>query len=193
MSETRTAQMEVLLPRIMPQVLPCPRSMALDAIQMVAVDFCKETGVWKEIFTETVCSCDVVIPVSVPRDAVLAGVSALYLDQDRVQASEYQVASRDIMLLFTPQNHASVTVEATLRPVRTAVTLPEEILEEWGDVIVHGVIARLKSMSGIKIEWTDPQGAVMHNELYNEGCAAAREQKFRRRFGGGIMYVNSGD
>lgn len=193
MLEMRTAQMESLLPRIMPQVIPCPRSMALDAVQMVAVDFCKETGVWKEIFTETICGCDAVISVPVPRDAVLAGVSALYLDHERLQASQYHVTSRDIMLLFTPSSQASVTVEATLRPARTAVTLPEDILEEWGDSIAHGAIARLKSMSGMKIEWTDPQGAAMHNELYNEGCATARKRIFHKRFGGGVMYVNSGD
>lgn len=43
MSETRTAQMEALLPRIMPQVLPCPRSMALDAIQLAS---CQRLRLW---------------------------------------------------------------------------------------------------------------------------------------------------
>lgn len=191
--DTRMERMDGLLPRILPQVLPCPRSMALDAVQMVAGDFCKETGAWSMVLTENVFAGECRIAVTMPRDAVLVGVLGLYLDGRPLDRPDYIPSPYDIVLRFTPQNEAVATIEATVRPARTAITLPAEIMEAWGDVIVHGALARLKAVSGKNIEWTDAQGAAMHNGLYNEGCADARTRIFRRRHGGGTLYANSGD
>ncbi|WP_165072825.1 hypothetical protein [Desulfovibrio sp. ZJ200] len=190
---TRMEPMDGLLPRILPQVLPCPRSMALDAVQMVAGDFCKETGVWSMVLAESVPAGECRITVPMPRDAVLVDVLGLYLDGRLLDRSDYVPSSYDIVLRFTPQSDAVATIEATARPARTASALPAEIMEAWGDVIAHGALARLKSMSGARIEWTDAQGAALHNDLYNEGCADARTRMFRNRHGGGTLYVNSGD
>lgn len=193
MFDARMEHMDGLLPRILPQVLPCPRSMALDAVQMVVADFCKETGAWGMVLTESVFAGESRIAVDMPRDAVLVDVLGLYLDGRCLDRADYVPSPYDIVLRFTPQNNAVATIEATARPARTATTLPAEIMEAWGDVLAHGALARLKSMSGAQIEWTDAQGAAMHNDLYNEGCAEARTRIFRGRHGGGTLYANSGD
>lgn len=131
--------------------------------------------------------------VTMPRDAMLVDVLGLYLDGRRLDRADYVPSPYDIVLRFTPQADAVATIEATARPARTATAMPAEIMEAWGDVITHGALARLKSMSGTRMEWTDAQGAALHNDLYNEGCADARTRMFRNRHGGGTLYVNSGD
>lgn len=64
--DTRMERMDGLLSRILPQVLPCPRSMALDAVQMVAGDFCKETGAWSMVLTENVFAGECGLPWPCP-------------------------------------------------------------------------------------------------------------------------------
>lgn len=189
----RMTDMAVLIRRILPQVLPCPRSMALDALQMVAVDFFKETGAWLATFEESVCPCDTVITLNLPRGALVATVLALYLNGSKVDGSLYQASSREIMLASAPQQAALAVVEASLRPARTATSLPDDLIEEWGDTLAFGTLAKLKSMSGQNIEWSDPQGATTNFQLYMDEVGKAKAKKLRRRFGGGALYVNMGE
>lgn len=113
--DTRMERMDGLLSRILPQVLPCPRSMALDAVQMVAGDFCKETGAWSMVLTENVFAGECRIAVAMPRDAVLVDVLGLYLDGRRLDRPDYIPSPYDIVLRFTPQSDAVATIEATAR------------------------------------------------------------------------------
>lgn len=190
---TRTTDLNVLVPRVLPQVLPCPRGMVMDALQMIAVEFFKESGAWQATFEESVCSCDDVITLALPRDALVAKVLALYLDGSEVDGSRFQASAREITLTDVPQKVAPVIVKASLRPTRTATALPDELMEEWGDILSFGAVAKLKSMSGQKIEWSDPNGAATNYQLYLEGVGKAKERALRRRFGGGALYVNMGE
>lgn len=190
---TRMTSLDELMPSVLPQVLPCPRSMAMDALQMVAVDFFKETGAWRATFQESVCACETVIALDLPRDALVAQVLALYLDESKVDGSRFQATTREITLKDAPQHGALALVEASLRPVRRATALPEELMEEWGDILSFGVLAKLKSMSGKNIDWSDPNGAATFYQLYMEGVGKAKERQLRRRFGSGVLYVNMGE
>lgn len=189
----RMTSLDELMPGVLPQVLPCPRSMAMDALQMVAVDFFKETGAWLATFQESVCPCDTVIPLDLPRDALVAQVLALYLDGSKVDGSRFQASAREITLTDAPQQEVLALVETSLRPVRRAMALPEELLEEWGDTLSFGALAKLKSMSGKNIDWSDPNGAATFYQLYMEGVGKAKARQLRRRFGSGILYVNMGE
>lgn len=160
---------------------------------MIAVDFFKESGVWLATFEESVCPCDTVITLSLPRDALVAAVLALYLDGSKVDGSLYQTSTREITLMNASPQAAFALVEASLRPTRTATALPDDLMEEWGDTLSFGAVAKLKSMSGQGIEWSDPQGAATNFQLYTEGVGKARERKLRRRFGSGALYVNMGE
>lgn len=190
---TRMTNLDALIPRVLPQVLPCPRGMVMDALQMIAVEFFKESGAWQATFEESVCPCDTIITLDLPRDALVAKVLALYLDGSKVDGSRFQVSAREITLRDAPQQQALALVEASLRPVRTATALPDDLVEEWGDILSFGAVAKLKSMSGQKIDWSDPNGATTNYQLYLEGVGRAKERALRRRFGSGALYVNMGE
>lgn len=189
MNGMRMEKLEALLPRVLPQVLPCPKSMALDALQIVAVDFCRQSGAWPLELRESVFAGDCRIGLNPPRGVVIGEITALYLDGGRVDKASYTPFPQEIVLGFTPASEALATIEATARPTRTADSLPESIIEEWGDILAFGALAKLKSMSGTGIEWTDAQGAAMNLTLYNEGWCRAKTQMFRRRYGGGSLYI----
>lgn len=189
MSDMRMEKMELLLPRLLPQVLPCPKSMALDAVQIVAADFCRRTGVWPVILQESVFSGDCRIALNPPNDVIIAEVAALYLDGEPVDKADYVPSPQEIVLRFTPARDALATIKATARPSRTATLLPESVMEEWGDILAFGALAKLKSMSGAGIEWTDAQGAAMNLNLYEEGCCRAKTRVYRRGHGGGSLYI----
>lgn len=189
MNEMMMDKLERLLPRVLPQVLPCPRSMALDALQIVASDFCRQTGAWPLNLQESVFAGDCRIGLNPPKGVVIAELCALYLDGNLVDKGSYVFFPQEIVLRFTPASDALASIVATARPARMADSLPESVMEEWGDILAFGALAKLKSMSGTGIEWTDAQGAAMNLTLYNEGCCRAKTQMFRRGHGGGSLYI----
>ena len=181
----RMTPLKRLLPHVLPQVLPCPSSMALDALQFMAVDFCTQTEVWSERFQEPLAAGDAVLCLSAPGEAVIVRVRALWLDGSELSSSAYS-SEGDVVRLEAPATRSlTATAEAVLRPSRMAENIPQEIFEEWGDIIAYGALAKLKAMSGRHVEWADAQGAGLALQAYNEGVARARGRVLRRRYGNG--------
>lgn len=189
----RMGSIEVLLPLVMPQTMPCPQSMAMDALQTLAVDFCRETGAWDAVFQEEIEPCESVIPLPLPKGAAIASVTGFYLDGEKLEGKDFEVSLKEIILHEARNQRATATIKAALRPLRTCAELPEDLLEEYGDILAFGAIAKLKAMSGQHVEWNDPQGMNIHYQLYQEGLAKARARKYRKRLGGGVLYVNTGE
>ena len=179
----RMEQLGVLIPRVLPQVLPCPRSMVMDALQYVAGDFCGSTGVWSMPLQEYAIKGNCQIQLNPPEGVVVSRVKEISLDGNYIEASEYRATASDVLLGFTPQKDAVAFVQCAVRPSRNAESLPEDILEEWGDTIAYGALAKIKAMSGAQIEWTDAQGASLALQLYSEGCGRARAKMIRLKYG----------
>jgi hypothetical protein len=180
---------ELLVPRVLPQVLPCPRTMVLDALQTVAMDFCSATEAWTEAAMETVCAGEASFHLPLARGVHAVRIKGLWIDGSQMDRTAYWSDGGMIFLRAAPTRCCTVTVNAVLRPSRLGDTkMPETLLEEWGDVLVFGALAKLKAMSGNKIEWADIQGAQTNNQLYIEGTARARGQIFRNRHGGGLLF-----
>lgn len=184
---------EHLLTRILPQTLPCPRSMALDALQMIAMDFFSESGVWVENIEALAGSEDGWVSLAAPKDAVVVGVSEIAIDGRRLGRDEYRLEGNEIQLKDIPACACCLYGQMSLRPRRTATEMPEDLIEEYGDYLVFGAIAKLKAMSGNKVEWSDPKGAQLNYELYQEGITRAKSRKFRKRFGGKLLYVQTSE
>ena len=194
MLNEKLQSLDVLVQRILPQVSPCPRTMVIDALQNLASDFCKQTGVWTAELQEDVVAGDSrIIIASAPKTAVLAGLRKLYIGGSEQDKADFVISPRDIELKFTPQQNAVAVIDGTLRPKRDSDLLPESIIEEWGDILSYGALAKLKSMSGANIGWSDMNGASMNIGLYNEGCGRARVRMLRNRLGGGSLSFTSGE
>ena len=72
-----------------------------------------------------------------------------------------------------------VRIVAAIRPTRFATRIPEPILEEWGDYLAAGTLARVLSQSGPQVGWSNPDGSTLHFSLYEEGVAKARIRAVR--------------
>lgn len=192
MRAERMESLDRLLAQVLPQADGCPTSMARDALQFIAADFCKVSGVWAEDVLEPVPAGESRVPLhDMPREARLASVLEARLAGSVLSRTEYAVGAREIVLRAAPCRDAEFYARVTLRPERLAGSLPEHVLEEWGDFIAYGALARLKAMSGANVSWTDMQGAQVNLTLYNEGIYAARTRAYRNGKGGGILFANA--
>ena len=191
MNRERMEKMEILLRRIAPQVIPCPRSMILDALQTIAVEFFRETEVWEAVFQDVIGACETIFTPMLPKECALVNVKLLSLNGEDVNG--FSCGTRNIVLNEPPRENSLVIAKCSLRPLRTATTLPEDLIEEHGDTLAFGAIAKLKAMSGQNVEWSDQQGASVNYQLYQDGSVKAKSRKYRKRLGGGVLYVNSGE
>lgn len=174
-----------LLPQVLPQVIPCPSSMALDALQAIAVDFCTAAEVWAERLDDALPRGEQLLRANAPRGAAIVRIRGLWMEGGRVDARDYASDGALVRLHTPPQRDVAVTLEAVLRPARHTERVPSALLEEWGDALVWGALARLKAMNGRHVEWSDAQGAALNNQLYNEATVRARARTLRRRYGDG--------
>jgi hypothetical protein len=167
--------------------------MVLDAVQTIAMDFCVSTEAWTEPVTESISTGETSFTLPLARGVHAARVRGLWIDGAKVGTSAYWSEGDVIMLTMRPPRDCIVTVDIVLRPSRLGETkLPESLLEEWGDVLAFGALAKLKAMSGRNIEWADVQGAQINNQLYIEGVARAKAMIFRNRHGGGMLFAGGG-
>lgn len=182
----RMGSYDVIIPRVLMQVQPCPQFVVLDAVQQAAVDFFTRTEVWTDTMAETLFRGSRVMELTADRGVVVSRVLHLLLDGVRLEGgSDFHAerAGSGITVLFhAAHEDADHTVYAccAFRPARTAAQVPEALLEEWGDTLVFGSLAKIKSMSGPRVGWSDPQAAQMNLSLYEQGVAQARIRGARR-------------
>ena len=191
MRAERMESLDRLLAQVLPQADGCPTSMARDALQFIAADFCKVSGVWAEDVLELVPAGEVRVPIDMPRNARLVSVLGATLDGTSLSRADFSIGTEEIVLRNTPCRDVELAARITLRPARFAENLPEYLLEEWGDIIAFGALAKLKTMSGTNVSWTDMQGAQVYLTLYNEGLYAARTRAYRDSKGGGVLFANA--
>lgn len=183
----RMDDLDVLVRHVLPQVLPCPKSMVLDALQAITVDFCRQSEVWSEQIQELGVSGDSAISLALPSGIEVVRVRTTWIDG--IEQDGWRSEGQTVLLGFTLARDCTVTAEAILRPSRFSQKVPHDIIEEWGDILAYGALAKIKAMSGKGIEWSDPQGAGVALQLYNEGTARAKGRVIRSRIGSGELFA----
>lgn len=176
----RWESLEVLVRQVMPQVLPCPRGMVLDALRTMAKHFCEQAAVWRERLEEVGLHGEADIPLNLPQGCQLTMVLGVWLEGNRLAPEDYRAEGNSVCLRTPLPRECSVVVDAVLCPSRLADKLPARLMENWGDVLAYGAQARLKAMSGQHVTWTDAAGAQVALEQYNEGVARARIRAMSR-------------
>lgn len=182
-------KLDSLVRHVLPQVLPCPRSMVMDALQTVTVDFCKTSEVWAEVFEEPWHCGEQAVEIGLPGGVEIVRVRDLWIDGNLVSRESFRTAGRSVMPGYAAPHNCMLHIDAVLRPSRLAENVPHALIEEWGDVLAYGALAKLKAMSGKNVEWSDGSGAALTMQLYNEGTARARVHVVRARNGGGALYA----
>ena len=182
MSDVVYEDMENWLSRVMPQVISCPREIALDALQQICVDFFKETKIWTVKITETLPANTTSFDLAdvIDKGMELVDVKNVRINNVSCTAGDFVVEDKMIYFHNISNAQSSLTIDLILRPGRYCILVPAKIMEEYGDTIVYGTLAKLKSMSGQgdTIQWSDPETAKMLFELYVDGLNRAKMRAF---------------
>jgi hypothetical protein len=160
--------------------------MALDALQSAAVEFCKISTIWKESLDGDIEPCRPFLELSPSeKGSVVTQIIELFINGRRIDPLLYGISSHNVLSLTVMPSHNDMHYHAlaVVRPDRNATRIPEQIVEEWGEIISAGAIAKLKLMTGTKVEWSDPQGAAFEQQRFIEGAAQARIQEIREQHG----------
>lgn len=175
-----------LLFRVAPQLGHCPHIVMLDAMQTVGGDFFRRSEIWRETLVAEVYAGEWFAELSAERGTAVVRVLELRLDGVPLEGGRgftVATAGDNATVEFAAPMDKTRTVYAlaALRPARMADYFPDQFADEWGDVLAFGVLAKLKSMSGPYVGWTDPQGAALNLQLYEDGVARAKVQVARGR------------
>lgn len=176
-----------LHPDILPHVQACPLPTITRAIQVIAQDFFQRSEAYTHTITATgVALNDYQVTVDVPANTKIAVPLDMYLDGELLATTNHKMLGLEFgdWKAATPATPTRVMVDETttdgliialpsdgayllsgriaVKPLRSATTLPDYLIENHGDAIVAGVLSRLFLMKNT--EWYDPKlGA------YNEG------------------------
>lgn len=172
-----------LMPRLLPQLVPAPQFAVLDALQTVSVDFFTRSEVWRETLQESVFWGDTEIPLALSRmGRAIVRVHELWLDGEKqAPGVHYTAEGTSVTLSSSAPRSMDVAIMASIRPTRTATKMPITLMEEWGDTLAFGTLAKVKSMTGPRVDWTDAAGAQLNMSLYEQGLAQARIRQTRGR------------
>ena len=82
-----------------------------------------------------------------------------------------------ILIAPTPNQNYSLYALYSLKPTATATTIPNIIVNEYQETIVHGALYRLQMMKDSP--WSDVQAADLNKRMYDKGEAlAVRKTKY---------------
>lgn len=175
MASEEFESIENYMSHVMPQVISCPREIAIDALQSTSVDFFKETRIWTETLTESVDANTTEVALDIPTYTELVAVEGVRINDARCCAGDYTVEHKTLQLHNMTTARCVLSVDVVLRPSRFCTEVPKRLFEEYGDIIVAGALARLKAMGGEvqddvrTISWSDPDGAKYNYEVYLRG------------------------
>lgn len=172
-----------LLPQILPLVQPCPRSMAVEALRYAGTEFFSRTRLWRQFFTDSLSPGR--NELALPDDAELVRVE--YADFGGVRlilGIDYRLEPPAALLLRQPKTATDCcsALWVSLKPSRTADGVPDDYAT-WCDALIYGALARLKSMSGHNVGWTDAAGAELHLKLYEAEVQRVRDMVVREQSG----------
>jgi hypothetical protein len=188
----KLANISDIIPRVLPFVYSCPKSMVVDALQNIAMDFFKNTEVWQDVLSGDIDQCEQAIDFFPEvSDSVIVRIFSLTIKGGKVSRECFSLEGHNVVRLKyrLPHDAHGCFAHVVLRPGRNATKIPAELIEDWGDVIAAGALAKIKLMTGPKVEWSDPQGAAVQNQLYVEGTARAKIQRMRDDKGGGSLTI----
>jgi hypothetical protein len=186
-----------LLPDILPHVAKCPMPSITRAVQVVAQDYFQRSEAWTHQLPPTdVINAVSATTVSLPADTRLVVPKTLFVAGERLATTNEEMLALSfgdwrsqsdtpryvmiddyigdqLILAVTPNATISngLTGTVAVKPVRSAVELPAEIMETHGDRLVDGVLARLLMMKNT--EWYDSNLAMYHKAEYERGIDEA--------------------
>ena len=191
MNVERYESLENFCDQISAQVLECPSEVIIDALQSISVDFFKKTEIWLEHNIVCLPAKTFRFEIALPPNSELVRVMSISIYERNMDKHDYHIEESDIVFHHPFYTETEAYIKTILRPMRYNVLVPSRYLEEYGDIIVQGALAKLKMMNGTGVEWRDPEMAKTYLELYNNGREQTRVSVLRERIGNTIKPTRS--
>lgn len=175
--------------KIGPSVLGCPPPVITDYVRDTAIRVCERSFYWRERMTSISLTngtheYDYTPPAGSAVHAVLRAqvddvpVPIISISEALEKFPEWdstpvgkpryicQVDANTVAVFPPPDTDGPYPLElfVVLKPTRTATTMPQIVLDELEDVIVHGVLQHLLVMPNVS--WTDRELAAYHAKQY---------------------------
>lgn len=192
-------QLDDFLTRLSPLVPGCPHPVAIQALRDASIELCERSSV-VQVFTDAislsagVAEYDVPVDNGVtvhrvlkawhgsrllallPREQVTAKAPFVAADSSGTPVGLYPTG-RDVVVLFpTPDADSTgetVRLEVAVKPTRTATAVPDELFDDWVEVVVHGALARLAVQPGTP--YSNPDLAAMGAAGFINGVGRAKK------------------
>ncbi len=187
--------MREVIPEFLPYVEGCPNPLAIRQLRNTLMDFCRQTECWRyRDDYVTVIKGRGEVELTLPEHSRVIKVHSLTFDGHRLNpASEavldqqvdnwrqavgtpvafYQQSGSQLYLYPKPAATSTGRLQASLilAPTRTATEVDENLLENWLEGLIGGVLYRLRMMPGQL--WTDPEAAAIDLADYQQAVAQA--------------------
>lgn len=190
-----------LLPMVLPFAHSCPELIGLEAIRNAAIEFCERSHWVQQQITPVTLVANQTAYQMLPVDPTQTDVTAIiqvYLGQRLIYPSNpldlakmfgmdwrqlagtpgyYTTIERQDTLLLAPTPDvgaagSALRVTVAVRPLRTATTMDDSLVDRWGETIAYGARSRLHQI--MRQPWYDINVAVQETRAFRAGVADAQ-------------------
>lgn len=171
------AEYESLVEKVAIHVSPCPEQAIMDALKHIVRDFCQQTKSWVHDVPVIQGEVDTLsYAMQIPEQSV-----AIHIWGVDGRQGCYQV-STDYYLGFP--NQLNFNSKAPSKPIKPLISLmpssqsdeyPDYIAEYFADCLISGAVGYLQ-MQPFR-EWSQPNAAGAHMQMYEQGIARAKRQR----------------
>lgn len=184
--------------RIAPFVIGCPDPTINQAIIDTCIHFCEMSMIDRRRLDAVQTSAgSQAVDLDLPPSTRAVRVLNVQVDGVNIEAAPDDVFSYEtvinasvgkprgyiysggaLLLYPTPDAAYTVSVQAALKPLRSATTVDDKLFEDWADVIVSGSVARLMAMP---FDWANGQLANVYQTAYIVGLNRAMLESSREK------------
>ena len=171
-----TGDLYDLVALIVPEVPGSPDVAVRSALRLIARDFCRETEVWREEVTGTTTEDEDEYDLNTLHsyDAQVYRVLKLEQEDSTIDRDDYTFGPTGILTYDNAPDESddTLTISTVLLPLISCTVYPQWLLDQWGDGIAAGTVARLAGQTGRP--WSSPQVAALKSEEYRNAIAQAK-------------------
>ena len=179
-----------------------PPNIAVFHLRKAAIELCERSHVWSQVLEIDSQSGVQDYPLELPGDAKVVAVREVKignccLSPDRsglcggCGCHQFRVEGNHT--LWVPESHQdeeqAIKVLVVCKPGQDACNFPEELYEDWSDVIADGAAYRCFAMP--KTEWYSAGMVTFYMKKFNVGVTRAKNHRVLQRTTGPLMMVGA--
>lgn len=169
--------MDRFLNTVRREVPGCPNPLIKEEVLSAAIEFCQRTWAYTKDITESVSKDAETVTITLPEGTGIVGVNSF---TDENGDTEYEIDySGNVVSLEKPVPYDSdLIINVALKPLPTVSSLPDFLFNDWYQTIAAGAKAKLMIIPGK--EWSNPNLAVIHSNLFEDGVGDAIRKEFSK-------------